>query len=516
MLKIQASDQADISTEQIQKASLIKNTINPFLRSFLFLGILMVISCQKEEQIRKPNIVYILVDQWRSSALGYAGNTDVITPNLDRFALEAVNFKNAVTVSPVCTPHRASLLTGRYPTSTGMFLNDLYLPDEELCMAEIFKSVGYNTGYLGKWHLDGHGRLNNVVPERRQGFDYWKALECSHNYNKMPYYDNKDPEMKYWEGFSPFAIAEDANKYISEQAKKDSSFLLFVSIAAPHFPHHSAPQEIKNLYVDSALMIAPNVPEETKAQATKELLGYYEQCTATDEAVGRILSKIKEEQLWDNTIIVFTSDHGEMMGAHGVRPFAKQLAWDESIKVPFLISYPGIGENKGAVVNAPINTPDILPSLLGLADIEMPATIEGEDISDLIKFPDPEADRAALVMSVCPFATEYAFDEYRGIRTKQYTYVSTPDSSTLLFDNIQDPFQLNNLISKSEFKPLKEEMDIKLRHALRKIGDENFKHRDYYLEKWNYTISDKNQAIDYHSFETGDGVVQGPKVSVGI
>ena len=120
---------------------------------------------------QKPNVVYILTDQWRASAFGYAGDPNVKTPNIDQLASESISFTNALSVSPVCTPHRAALMTGRYPTTTGMFLNDLYLPDEELCMAEIFKSEGYDTAYLGKWHLDGHGRLNNVAPERRQGFD---------------------------------------------------------------------------------------------------------------------------------------------------------------------------------------------------------------------------------------------------------------------------------------------------------------------------------------------------------
>ena len=156
---------------------------------------------------QKPNVIFILTDQWRASAFGYTGDPNVKTPHLDSFAKEAVSFANAVSVCPVCTPYRASLLTGRYPTSTGMFLNDLYLPSEELCMAEIFKSAGYNTAYLGKWHLDGHGRLNNVIPERRQGFDFWKALECSHEYNKMPYYENDSPEMKYWDEYSQIGRA---------------------------------------------------------------------------------------------------------------------------------------------------------------------------------------------------------------------------------------------------------------------------------------------------------------------
>jgi len=133
-------------------------------------------------------VVYVLTDQWRASALGYAGDPNVKTPELDELAAASVNFVNAVSVCPVCTPYRASLLTGRFPTSTGMTFNDIYLPSEELCMAEIYADAGYATAYLGKWHLDGHGRLNNVEPERRQGFQYWKAAECSHDYNNMPYY----------------------------------------------------------------------------------------------------------------------------------------------------------------------------------------------------------------------------------------------------------------------------------------------------------------------------------------
>ncbi len=117
----------------------------------------------------QPNIVYLLADQWRASAMGYAGDPNVKTPNLDRLAKEGLNFRNAVSVCPVCTPYRASLMTGRYPTSTGMFLNDAHLPDGELCIAEALKAAGYATAYIGKWHLDGHGRGSYVAPERRQG-----------------------------------------------------------------------------------------------------------------------------------------------------------------------------------------------------------------------------------------------------------------------------------------------------------------------------------------------------------
>ncbi len=470
-----------------------------------------IISCQRAEEIEKPNIIYILTDQWRASALGYAGDPNVKTPNLDKFSEEAVNFANAVSVLPVCTPHRASLLTGRYPTSTGMFLNDLYLPDEELCMAEIFKAVGYQTAYLGKWHLDGHGRTNNVEPARRQGFDYWKALECSHDYNNMAYYDNENPEIKFWQGYSPFALAADANAYMTAHAKDENPFLLFVSIATPHFPHKSAPQKFKEMYPLEALQLAPNVPEEWDTKTREELQGYYGHCTATDVAIGSVLDKIKELGLDENTIVVFTSDHGEMMGSHGMRPYMKQLAWDESIKVQFLISYPGIADNKGAVVNAPINTPDILPSLLAMSGIAIPKGIEGENLAYLVKSPDPKTDRVALVMNPCPFTSEYKYPEYRAIRTKQYTYARTPEGPSKLFDNTIDPYQMYNLIGNPAYAQLQQDLDNKLDSALQNIGDD-FMPRDYYLSKWNVKLDESKKCIDYWSFDKGKGEVQTPRL----
>ena len=476
-------------------------------------------SCKKQEKNRnankvasteKPNIIYILTDQWRGSALGYAGDPNVKTPFLDALAKESVNFTNAISVTPVCTPHRAALLTGKFPTTTGMFVNDLYLPSEELTMAEIYKEAGYNTAYWGKWHLDGHGRSTYIPKERRQGFEYWKALECSHDYNKMPYYDNDDPKLKHWDKYSPFAIVEDANTYLADHAEEDHPFLAVLSIATPHFPHDSAPQEYKDMYPPDALKLNPNVPKEIETRVRKELQGYYAHATATDSAIGLLLQQINALGLTDNTIIVFSADHGEMMGAHGVRPFAKQMAWDESLRVPFLIKYPGIRNQKGAVVNAPLTTPDILPSLLGLSNIDIPDGIEGENLSYLMKNPNPEADRAALAMSIAPFAGNYNDAPYRTIRTKRYTYARTLDGPSMLFDNIEDPFQMNNLLDHPEFESLQKELDNTLNKKLAEIGDE-FKPRDYYLKKYNYVFDKNKPAVPYWEFDEGKGVVQSPR-----
>jgi len=477
---------------------------------------LLFFSCKKETKqstttmVSKPNVIYILTDQWRGSALGYAGNPDVKTPNLDRFSKQSVNFTNAVSVLPVCTPHRASLLTGRFPTTTGMILNDLYLPKEELTMAEIYKEAGYNTAYWGKWHLDGHGRHAFTPKERRQGFEYWKALECSHNYKKMPYYDHNDSNIKYWKTYSPFAIVEDVNKYLVSQANAEKPFLAMISIATPHFPHDSAPEAYKAMYPVNTLTLNPNVPKQLEKRTRKELQGYYAHATATDEALGALFKQIEHLNLLENTIIVFSADHGEMMGAHGVRPWVKQMAWNESISVPFLIHYPGTNVQKEAVVNAPITTPDILPTLLDLSGIKIPTTIEGENLSNLVKKPNAEHDRAALVMNVAPFASNFKDEPYRAIRTKQYTYARTIKGPSMLFDNLADPYQMNNLLNKSNSKDIQAQLDKKMNDKLTSIGDE-FKSRDYYLKKYNYTFAGNKPCIAFWKFDNGTGVVYSPK-----
>ena len=132
---------------------------------------------------KKPNIVYILVDQWRAQATGYAGDKNVYSPNLDRLASQSVNVKNAISGTPVCTPHRASLMTGQYPLTNGVFMNDVLLDTNATTIAKVYKKHGYTTGFVGKWHIDGHGRNTYIPPTRQQGFGYWKALECTHDYN---------------------------------------------------------------------------------------------------------------------------------------------------------------------------------------------------------------------------------------------------------------------------------------------------------------------------------------------
>ena len=452
------------------------------------------LSAPQTSAMRKPNIVFALADQWRAQATGYGGDPNVKTPNLDALASKSINFTNAVSVSPVCTPYRASLMTGRYPLSTGMFMNDLYLPDEEVCMAEIFKTAGYETAYIGKWHLDGHGRDTYIPKQRRQGFDYWKVLECTHDYNQSYYYAGDDPTKLMWQGYDAYPQTQDAQKYIRKHAKNDKPFLLVISYGGPHFPHHTAPEELKDMYPPDSIKLHPNVPEKWEEKARKEAQGYYAHCTALDKCMTDLYKTIEETGITENTIFVFTSDHGEMLGSQGQPPKQKQRPWDESIRVPFLMRYPAAGADKGRTVKTPINTPDILPTLLSLAGVAIPDTVEGEDISRLVLNSKSREDRPVLFMSVSPFGAGN-IKAFRGVRTSRYTYVCNSDGPWLLYDNQVDPYQMNNLLGVVAHADLQKKLEGILQSKLKQTKDQ-FLPKEHYLKEWGYEV-DRGGNIPY-------------------
>ncbi|XOV93375.1 MAG: sulfatase-like hydrolase/transferase [Bacteroidota bacterium] len=451
--------------------------------------------------MKKPNVLYILADQFRAQATGYNGDPNARTPNIDKLASMSVNFKTAVSTSPVCTPYRSALMTGRYPLSTGMFMNDLYLPSEEYCMAEMYKDAGYETGYIGKWHLDGHGRLAFTPKERRQGFDYWKALECSHDYNNSYYYYDGDTARHKWEGYDAYSQTKDAQVYIKNHANDDEPFLLMISYGIPHFPHGSAPEELKALYPPDSIVLRPNVPDSRKERALKEAQGYYAHIMAFDKCMGDLMKTLDEAGVAENTIVVFTSDHGEMMGSQDQSPLEKQRPWDESIRVPFLIRYPATYGTSGYEVNAPLGTPDILPTLLSMSGVEIPNSIEGEDLTKYITENGVQEDRTALIMNVYPFAGYSDGDAWRGIRTTRYTYVRKQDQPWLLYDNQEDPYQMQNLVNSETHNDLQKELEERLQTMLKERGDQ-FLPKEEYLTEWGYVVNERNKEIPYKPYET--------------
>ena len=149
---------------------------------------------------KHPNVVFIFSDQHRTQDVGYAGNPDVLTPHLDALKGQSLCLATAVAGIPVCTPMRACLLTGQYPLTNGIFLNDIYLRPTAVSMAAAFEENDYDTAYIGKWHIDGHGRSGYIPPERRLGFDYWRTLECTHSYNDSKYYADDEKTPRKWVG----------------------------------------------------------------------------------------------------------------------------------------------------------------------------------------------------------------------------------------------------------------------------------------------------------------------------
>ncbi len=263
-----------------------------------------------------PNIVYIFADQWRAQACGYAGNGVVQTPNTHRLAAESVNLTHAVAGCLVCRPARATLLTGQYPLSHGVFVNDVHLSDDVVSIGKTFKQAGYDTAYIGKWHVDGRGRSAYIPPESRQGFDYWKTLECTHDYNQSYFYAEDSHEKLMWEGYDAIAQTRDAQHYIHDNSS-NKPFLLTLSWGPPHAPYHTAPERYRTLYRPEDIQLRLNVPLSEEVNAREWLAGYYAHCSALDDCIGDLWSTLAALEIEENTIFIFTSDHGDMLGSQG-------------------------------------------------------------------------------------------------------------------------------------------------------------------------------------------------------
>jgi arylsulfatase A-like enzyme len=439
---------------------------------------------------KKPNVIYIFSDQHRAEATAYRGNPDVKTPNMDRLAKESLDFTRAVAGMPVCCPARASLITGQYAQTHGVFVNDVPLGDEAVSIAQAFKTGGYQTAYVGKWHLNGNGRSNFIPEERRQGFDFWRVLECTHDYNHSYYYE-EEPGKKIWDGYDAEAQTRCAMDYIQSQRTSEAPYLLMLSWGPPHNPYDTAPQKYKDMYDPAAITLRPNVPDGHAETARIELAGYYAHITALDHLLGEIMHLLEDEGMLENTVFVYTSDHGDMLGSQGNR--RKQRPWDESILVPMLLRYPALFGKEGKQLDIPINTPDIMPTLLGLCGMDIPATVEGINYSPYLKGEQSLNVEGALIQCIHPFGEWLRAEggkEYRGIRTERYTYVRDLQGPWLLYDNETDPYQLNNLCDQELFQGLQNQLDDSLNNLLNKRKDE-FLHGDVYIERWGYKVDDK-------------------------
>ncbi len=415
----------------------------------------------------KPNIVFILSDDQGVWAAGCYGNPEIRTPNIDRIAATGVRFENFFVSVPVCSASRASFLTGRIPSQHGVhdFLTGKAdigpdaksFLDDEICYTDVLSEHGWTCGLSGKWHLG-----NSALPQH--GFSHWFA----HPHGAGKYMDQemiRNGVMEVAPGYVTNAITDDALAFIDAHAADDSPFYLSVHYTAPHSPWTGHPRDIVDSYDDCPFdscpqeerhpwAIVPRNVDLTRADPTtlglsnnlgnrESLKGYFAAVTAMDLDIGRILDKLEDKGLRDNTLVVFVSDNGYSCGHHGFWGKGNGTnpvnMYENSIKVPFVASHPGVIP-KGIVQSAMVSAYDFMPTLLDYVNLPLPDTnLPGQSFLPALK-DERVAGRDAVVI----------YDEYgycRMIRTTNWKYIHRyPDGPNELYDLINDADERQNLV----------------------------------------------------------------------
>ncbi len=424
-----------------------------------------------------PNLLFVFADQMRGMDLGCAGNAQVQTPHMDRLAAEGMRFTHAYANCPVCTPSRAGLLTGKYPLTCRVIANDLPLPEDERTIGEVCRDAGYRTGYVGKWHLDGVPRSRFTPPgPRRHGFDYWRVFNCHHQYFQGKYFAD-EPEVQHLDGYEPVGQTDLCLDFLRQD--DDRPFCLFLSFGPPHDPYDQVPEEYRARYDPDKIELRPNFkpippgPRDISGQRDPRvtLANYYAAITALDEQLGRLLDALQELGLAENTIVVYSSDHGDMLWSQG--RMKKQQPWEESALIPFLIRWPG-HIPAASTCDSLLSVVDLAPSLLSLMGLPGLPGAEGADFSPAMlggSGPDPESVFLCDVVTMDE-AHRQGLREWRGVRTRRHTYARFADGEGwMLYDNKNDPYQLNNLIAEPSAASTRDHLEHELRSWLDRTRD---------------------------------------------
>jgi arylsulfatase A-like enzyme len=419
---------------------------------------------------RRPNIIWIFGDQHRGCATGYAGDPNLHTPNFDRLATEGSVFRNAVAGTPLCSPFRGSLLTGRYPHHCVPGHQDA-MPEGMPTVADAFNKAGYETAWFGKWHVDGasetqgRGAFHTVPRERRGGFKQWIGYE-----NNLAMFDSwvhghdrsgEEVEHTRLNGYETDALTDLFIDYIEQQAKggdaADGSgcapFFAALSVIPPHNPF-IAPEEWMARHTPGQIELRANVPPyaDIRERAQLELAGYYAMIENLDHNLGRIREALYRLNQYQDTIIIFFSDHGDMLGSHG--QFRKTSIYHESLNIPFVVGggvpfYECDAMVKPQVLDYPVNHVDIATTSLGLCGIEPPEEMAGYNYAPQISwhFKETESPPQSAFLQYCvPSKYGYCMDRpWRGLVTADgWKYACFEGQPWVLFDRNTDPWELVN------------------------------------------------------------------------
>ena len=435
----------------------------------------------EEKFAQRPNLVFVFADQMRGSAMGFLGDEPVLTPNLDRLADQAVVFTEAASNYPVCSPYRAMLMTGQYPHRNGVVSNCLNrtapygveLRKESRCWSDVLSDNGYSLGYIGKWHLEapyepyidcannrGKTKWNEwTPPDRRHGFSYWYGYN-TYDFHMRPLYwatDAGREEFHYVDQWGPEHEADLAIEFLQNKDgnRRDPQepFAMVVSMNPPHTPYHLHPDKYLEPYAkmtDEKLCRRPNIPPADTRMGKlyrDQIRHYYAMITGVDEQVGRILHALDEAGMADNTLFVFTADHGNCLGIHNHK--TKNVPEEESMRIPLLVRFPG--KLKPHRDDLLISVPDMYPTMLGLMGLrsEIPAAVDGTNYASLLVTGEGERPTSQMYINI---PAEAQSKGRRGVRTDRYTLIidrmPNQEERVLLYDRKTDPYQLENLADK--------------------------------------------------------------------
>ena len=494
--------------------------------------------------MKQPNILIIMADDWRGQALGCNHLDPAITPHCDRLACEGVRCTQAITPHPLCTPARAAMFTGRWASSIGMEYNWQRLSHNEPNLANVLGAAGWDTALIGKWHLDDYeptdpagNHWSTLTPPgpRRCGFRFWYSNGCDHQHTRLLYLDTA-ANLHRGDGWQIDHEGDIAESYVRNdhgQRPNDQPWFLWLNPSPPHntcgeldpadgryqFP---APQRHEALFRGRAL---PMVNPDTDAEAyAKWAPGYFGCVHSVDELVGRMLRALEETGQAENTLVIVTSDHGEMLGTHGL--WLKDIWYEESLRIPMLVRLPGRLPS-GQICPTPISLHDVLPTVLSLANLPIPANRDGEDLSAILAGTQQPADRDILLGyntgAPPPERTRYDFPiergmYWRGLRTSRYTYACVdqrpesifydpqrrqpfpPHATRALWDNQADPYQLQPIFPGSGQDALMDALHARLANALAQRGDDFL--NQYWMPTRSATVVNPNRGVRVQTTQT--------------
>jgi arylsulfatase A-like enzyme len=424
---------------------------------------------------RPPNVVVFFTDQQRWDTTGVHGNPLGLTPNLDRMARRGTHLPYSFTAQPVCGPARSCMQTGLYATTTGCFRNGIPLSSSAKTLAHHFGEAGYRTGYIGKWHLASKSSVGAVTPEQRGGYEYWLAsnvLELTSGPYRTVLYDDKQRPVEL-PGYRVDALADAAIRYIA--ANKDQPFYLFLSFLEPHHQNQTDSYPAPDGYAER--YAGGRMPPDLAAlggTAHQHLAGYYGMVKRLDEALGRLLDALKSLGLEDDTIVLFTSDHGCHFKTRNEE--YKRSPHDASVRVPTALQGPefwGIGE-----VSELVSLVDLPSTLLEAAGLPIPEGMQGRSILPLLG-----RERGGWPEEV--FVQISESEVGRAVRTRRWKYsVSAPgkdpwqDSASEgyveehLYDLLYDPYELEDLVGLKSHREVKKAMRGRLVRRMVEAGED--------------------------------------------